>query len=235
MTDHSDHPAHGNGLVPRLPRRFQRVRRNARRRFASRRRRPEPWTISSRNPPSSSRFWGLGSPATGASCGRVRQRKPTITTTSARMRVERRMTLMATAPSRRAAHVPAARYHQKRTNPRAPGLVSPRAVPRCKDARGSHARFPVRLFGSRQLSGQLAFREPSRKTVVSKWYPQLSQVHKCRTHRSFTCSDQSGAINASPHCAQGLKYLGRADRGLVAVSRDISKPPKIAAPILRGP
>jgi hypothetical protein len=79
------------------------------------------------------------------------------------------------------------------------------------------------------------FARVPRKTVVSKWYPQLSQVHKCRTHRSFTCSDQSGAINISPHCAQGLKYLGWAGRALVAVSRDILKPPKIAAPIRGGP
>ena len=78
------------------------------------------------------------------------------------------------------------------------------------------------------------FASAPRKTVVSKWYPQLSQVHKCRTHRSFTCSDQSGAINISPHCAQGLKYLGWAGRALVPLSRDISKPPKIAAPIRGG-
>lgn len=72
-------------------------------------------------------------------------------------------------------------------------------------------------------SDQRVVRDGPRKTVVSKWYPQLSQVHKCRTHRSFTCSDHSGAINISPHCAHGWKYRGWAGRGLVAVSRDIIK------------
>jgi hypothetical protein len=170
----------------------------------------------------------------GASCGRVRRRKPALPSqpTSARARVKRRKTLLASLAALNSART-SSPVPLKSITPRIGSFHrSPETQVRAWSIR---AISKVGLFESHNKSRQLAFRELSRKTVVSKWYPQLSQVHKCRTQRSFTCSDQSGAINASPHCAQGLKYLGRADRGLVAVSRDISKPPKIAAPILGGP
>lgn len=187
--------------------------------------RPEPCTKGSCNPPSSSRAWGLGSAElhavafAGASqrCHHNHECKSESEKTNNAFG----HSLAALNSAGASSPVPL-----KTQENHAPGrLISPLA--RDASTRLVYPRdFLSRVVRSHNKSRQLVFRELSRKTVVSKWYPQLSQVHKCRTQRSFTCSDQSGAINASPHCAQGLKYLGRADRGLVAVSRDISKPPK---------
>jgi hypothetical protein len=197
-----------------------------------------PWPTSSCNPPSNSRAWGLEPAAARASCGRVHRRKPRMQPQPGAQDREREdercfsWNPVTPSDARDGSLVPLGRAQAP--IPRHLTVSRSRAQAPCDFTRAISKMGCSKTANQRRAVGS-PFASAPRNTVVSKWYPQLSQVHKCRTHRSFTCSDQSGAINISPHCAQGLKYLGWAGRGLVAVSRDISKPPKIAAPVLRDP
>jgi len=80
----------------------------------------------------------------------------------------------------------------------------PQACAACAPDRSTASATPSRVNLERSA---IAARNQGlpKKTVVSNWYPQLSQAHKWRTHCSLTCSDHSGASNASPHWAHLLK------------------------------
>src|SRR5262245_52665940 len=71
-------------------------------------------------------------------------------------------------------------------------------------------------------------------TVVSKEYLQAPQFQACRTRRSSTCSDHSGANSASPHWAHSTTgnervYLPRVSLGYI----ERSSPKRFSATLRR--